>query len=400
MRLALAATAFIAFASAVPGAAAEAKGDYRTLVILATWGPEPFPAAEVRGVVFGGADSFLRRSSFGQVSLSGDVTPWLRAFPSSPVCPAAEHERIAPALADPMQSAARTAGYDPASYERVVYVHPRMSCPWNAVGVRREVLLNGVLSPWVVVHELGHTFELAHAYGTACDANGCRHDEYGDPLSPMGRGFLDFSAYEKVKLGWIPDVPRTERAGRYVVGRPDVAGAAPHALVVPTGGGEYWLEHRDGLAVRRVERDVPDDDLEAPTRFVRSPDTGPDVVAPGGTFRLPRVFSVAYAPAADGRAVLELVWLDRARPLRPTLLAPARRVRAGRPLRVAWRPAPDPESGVAFCTVAVDRRQAFRGVATSTTVGALRRGRHTLSVTCTDRAGNRGPAATRVVTAR
>jgi hypothetical protein len=384
---------------------AAARGNYRTLVILATWGPEPFPREDVRRTVFDESDTFLRRSSFGQVSLSGDVTTWLPAFTSEPTCPAAEHERVAPALADPMQRAARAAGFEPDSYARLVYVHPRMQCPWNAVGVRREVLLNGVLSPWVVVHELGHTFELAHAYGTACDANGCRHDEYGDPFSPMGRGLVDFSAYEKVKLGWIPNPGRFDARGRYELGRPDVAAARPHALVVPTGSGDYWFEQRldvspPGLAVRRVEPDVPDDDLEAPTRFVRDPQTGADVVRSGGTFRQPGVFQVVYEAQADGSAILEFWWADTNRPARPKLVAPGRRVRAGRPIRIAWRPTPDRGSGIRFCTLTVDRQIVSSNDAISVTVPALRRGRHGITVTCTDRAGNRSLPVERIVTAR
>jgi hypothetical protein len=358
--------------------------------------------------VFDDADEFYRRSSFGQVSVSGDVTPWLNAYPTRPTCPQPEHERVAPGLADPPQAAARAAGFDPASYARLIYVlPPRVDCPFNAVGVRREVLLNGILSPWAVVHELGHTFELAHAYGTACDATTCRHDEYGDPFSPMGRGFVDFSTYEKVKLGWIADVPRAERPATYVVGRPDVLTLAPHALVIPTGAGDYWLEQRldvaaGGLAARRVEPDIPDDDLEAPTRFMRDEHpTGSDIVTAGRQYRVPNVFSVTYRPTPDGRAMLDFAWTDRSPPAPPTLLAPGRRVRAGRRVRVAWRATPDLGSGVEFCTLSADRRivSPMKNTATSTTIPRFRRGRHTVSITCTDRAGNRSRAATRRVQA-
>jgi Gametolysin peptidase M11 len=50
------------------------------------------------------------------------------------------------------------------------------------------------------VHELGHTYGLAHAGASECPL--CPILEQGDPFSPMGSGFVDFSAYEKHLLGW------------------------------------------------------------------------------------------------------------------------------------------------------------------------------------------------------
>jgi Gametolysin peptidase M11 len=357
----------------------------------------------VRRIVFDEAAPFLRRSSFDRVSIHGDVTPWVRAYgDAAPVCPPPVHERVAPGLADPPTEAAVRAGYTPSSYERVIYVVPRIECPFLAVGVNREVLLNGVLSPWHVVHELGHTFGLAHAYGTRCTtANVCTHDEYGDPFSPMGRGLVDFSAYEKLAMGWIRDVVRAARTGTYHVGRPDVLAAAPHALVVATGRGEYWLEQRldvspPGLAVRLVEPDVPDDDLAPPTRFQHDPArTGKEVVGAGEVFRVPATFSVAYEALADGTADLRFTWTDRVRPSRPAVSAP-KTVRVGRLFRVAWRTV-ERGSGVASCTVAVDNRIAasVEGGVTQASVSVATPGARRLGVACTDRAGNRSRVSLR-----
>jgi hypothetical protein len=397
----LVAAGVIALALSAPGAAADSTGDHRVLVLLATWGPQPWHVEDVRRTVFDEAGAFLRKSSFGLLTIRGDITPWLDAYPQRPACPEPLHERVAPGLSEGPLEAARSAGYTPSTYDRVVYVVPRTECEWNAVGVGREVLLNGLLSAWLVVHELGHTYGLAHARGTRCTGSVCRGDEYGDPFSPMGRGLVDFSSYEKLAMGWIRDVVRAGRAGTYRVGRPDVLAAAPHALVVPTGSGEYWLEQRldvvpPGLAVRLVEPDVPDDDLAPPTRFQRDPArTGKEVVGVGEVFRVPGTFSVAYAPLADGSADLRFAWTDRARPSRPVVAAP-RTVRAGRPFRVAWRTA-DGGSGVAFCTVAVDNRLAARveGMTTTATVSVATRGARRLGVACTDRAGNRSRVSVR-----
>jgi gametolysin peptidase M11 len=379
---------------AVPGAPAQSTGDLRVLVILATWGPQPWTAEDVHGVVFEEANAFLRRSSFGQVSLHGDVTPWVAAYPDRPACPQPVHERVAPALSDPPTQAATRAGYAPSTYDRVIYVLPQIECPWLAVGVNREVLLNGVLSPWHVVHELGHTFGLAHAHGLRCNsAGGCVTDEYGDPFSPMGRGLVDFSAYEKLTMGWIREVARASKTGTYRVGRPDVLTAAPHALVVATGRGEYWLEQRldvdpARLAVRVIEPDIPDDDLAPPTRFV------PDLVRAGESFILSGAFSVRYVRMDDSRAELVFRWIDRTRPTRPALRAPAR-VRVGQAFRVSWT-SKDTGSGLAFCGVRVDgrRRERIEG-GLRATVAPLQPGRHMIAVSCTDRAGNESRAGVR-----
>jgi hypothetical protein len=396
-RLALAAAVGFLVAG-VANAGGDAKGEQRALAILATWGPEPWSPDDVR-VAVEEADAFLRRSSLGQLSVRTTLTPWLVAYPGQPACPPPVHERLAPALADPPLAAARRAGFDPDAYERVIYVVPRMGCQWFGIGAGRDVMLNGSLSGWLVVHELGHTYGLAHADG--------------DPFSPMaqtqrviGESHVDFSAYEKHVLGWITDVARAERPGAYTIGRPDVLAAAPHALVVPTASTEYWLEQRlglpdPGLAVRFLDADDPDDGLARSPRFVHGPvRLGRNTVAAGERFAVPGVFSVRYTPAADGRATLTFAWTDKVRPARPVLVAPRRRVVANRPFTVVWKPPREMGSGVASCSVKVDGRVAAREeTGRSVTVAGVRRGRHRIAVSCTDRAGNTSRAAVRPIIA-
>jgi hypothetical protein len=380
-------------AIATPASSASVIGSHRVLVMLATWGPEPWTRAEVEQAVADG-DAFLRKSSFQQLSLRATVTPWLRGYQGPPTCPPPVHERVAPALTDGPRAAAEAAGYRVDSYDRLVYVVPQMDCSWRGVGAGREVMLNGILSAWAIVHELGHTYGLAHAHGRICQNGGCRKEEYGDPFSPMGHGLVDFSAYEKLFFGWIRDVARTTRPGSYEIGRSDDTGAAPHAFVITAGAGEYWFEQRldvetPGLAIRMIEPDVPDDDLEPPTLFIDDP-SGRDrpTVEAGETFRVPGAFSVQYTQTSNGRARLAFLWLDRGRPRTPRVVAPGR-ARAGRQLRISWTSA-DPGSGVASCTLSVDRRPVTTSDGNgSATVGPLRQGLHMVSVVCRDRAGNR-----------
>jgi hypothetical protein len=57
-------------------------------------------------------------------------------------------------------------------------------------------------------------------------------------------------------------------------------------------------------------------------------------------------------------------------------------------VRVTWA-STDAGSGIAVCTLSVDRRVVTRGEAIGRfTIGRLKRGQHKISVTCVDRAGN------------
>lgn len=384
----IAALAAVLVPASAAGPAA-AVGEQSVLVVLATWEGERewWPRADVVAALHE-ADAFLRKSSFQQLRLNGTVTEWLRGYPGIPDCPAAEHERIPLALTDGPDAAARAAGFRPESYDRVVYIIPRIGCQWLGVGVGRQVMLNGTMNAWGIVHELGHTYGLAHARGRECQT--CRSNEYGDPFSPMGQGLVDFSVFEKVHLGWLSDVARAPGPGRYAIGRPDVPAAKPHAVVFSSGAGEYWFEQRldverPGLVVRKIEPDVPDDDLTPPTMFI-----GPTVPT-NGTFRVPGAFAVTYRAAS-----LEFTWIDRTRPRAARVVAP-RNVPLGRAVRVTWA-ASDAGSGIASCALSVDRKVAARGDAKGAfTLTRLQRGTHTVSVVCVDRAGNASRPAVRRV---
>jgi hypothetical protein len=378
--------AMAAFFVPISGAAPVAViGEQRALVLLATWGPEPWTRPEVERA-FSDADAFIRKSSFGQLGLQGTVTRWLRGYDAPPDCPAPEHERIPPALTNGPDAAAEAAGFRISSYDRVVYIVPRIDCPWLGVGVARQVMLNGTMNTWGIVHELGHTYGLAHARGKKCPT--CPTEEYGDPFSPMGHGLVDFSAYEKLALGWIQEVERAAGPGRYTIG---------HALVVRAAH-EYWFEQRlevdpPGLAVRRIEPDVPDDDLTPPTLFLDDPlGRGRSTIALGETFRVPGAFSIAYGAPAS----LEFAWIDRTRPKAPSVSLP-RLVARGKSVRVTWA-STDAGSGIAACTLSVDRRVAARGEAKgSFTIRRLKAGQHIVAVVCVDRAGNASrPAVKRI----
>jgi Gametolysin peptidase M11 len=348
----------------------EANGDVSVLVIRATWGPSPNP-----GDTYAGAEAFYRRASFGRLRLSIDLTPWLRAY-SEPLCPReASSTSIFGALGDRAQTAAREAGYDLSQYRRVAYIVPEQLCPIGGIGAGREVFLaqeGGALDYLTLVHELGHTFGLPHANGSSC-ARGCRVVEYGDPLSVMGSGATDFTALEKLKLGWISGVRRVDRSATYTVGDIDQPSSSPQALVVPTAVGEYWIEHRAAEPRHVVVRIVKPNSALHPVYlrsiFLRNAE---------GRYTAKGVFSVT--------SQFEFRWLDRKRPTTP-------RARALDHAVLSWSRSSDAGSGIAGYRITIDGKLFATTTRLNTALPLLPEGGHRLTVVAFDRAGNRSRPA-------
>ena len=235
-------------ATAIAGAQAPVVGELDVLVIRATWGPTTGTDEEAR-TALAEATRFFARASYGKLDVQFELTPWLRVYPSTAICPMREDEEDETRSAlGPISRLARAgaaaAGYDVSRYARVVFLLPERVCGLPGLGVRREVLLAvpGGVDYTGVVHELGHTFGLPHAGAATCVR--CRVAEYGDGLSPMGRGFSDFSTWEKSQLGWLADLTVARRSGTYTIADADQPSATPQALVVPTRAGEFWIEYR------------------------------------------------------------------------------------------------------------------------------------------------------------
>jgi hypothetical protein len=384
-------------------------GPQRILVALVTWGPEPFSRDEVRRIVFDQVDAFYRTTSYGKASLTGSVTPWLRAFDGRAGCniPAAKASAGAAAL---------VAGFDPAKYDRVVYVHPDAGCPWSGLTQAATVFLNGAVTPYLVAHELGHSFGLGHANLTDCKRHGCGALEYGDPYDTMGVGFGDFSAKAKFELGWLTGVTRAAKTGSYEIGaieRPSTA----QAFVVTTANDQYWIEYRSEPA--RNDEGVQTAGAGVIVRVSPSPDLHdfgsssiPNLLLgnPTGRHRpelrrgerlaIPGVFAVTVLSSSRARARVRFSWKDATAPRAARFTAA---VVAGR-VQVTLESARETGSGVAHYDITLDRG-APRSFGTDATdepvqVGRPLPGTHTVKVVVVDRAGNRSAAVVRRVRVR
>jgi hypothetical protein len=382
-------------------------GAQRVLVVLATWGPQPFTRDEVQHVVFDEADAFYRESSYGKAWLTGMVTPWLQAFDGgSPGC-------SLPLIRTAGAAAARTAGYDPGAYERVIYIHPSVDCPWSGVTQANTIFLDGTLSRKLVAHELGHAFGLPHANSTSCRRAGCPAIEYGDPYDTMGGGTGDFSAYAKFSLGWLTRIARPAASGVFQLEPIERPSSGPQAFVVTTARDQYWIEYRAvpqpsdrgdspraGLIVHvSPSPDLDRSSIDAMMNVLVDNPAGrkrPELRR-GDRFGRNGAFSLTTLEAAPGKARFRFRWTDSVAPRRPRFTAD---VVAGK-LRVTLESAADTGSGLARYRVVVDARppQGLTGDATEepVVVGKPLPGTHTVTVVAIDRAGNRSAPSVRHV---
>jgi hypothetical protein len=299
--------AVVALLAAVvlPSAGAAPKANQRVLVVLASTGAKPYPVADVQRA-FAEANEFLQRSSFGQVRVEADVTPWLTGLTARPSC-GASTTTVDSIFAPARQEAAR-AGFDPARYDTVVYELPDARCGFFGATYGHQVMLTREPTVELLAHELGHTFGLGHAMAADCiDWLRCSLLDTGDPFSPMGSGALDYSAYEKALLGWLPAQPHITVPKRYVLVPPTSRSRLPQALVVDTARGTWWIEYRvqpfRGLVFRFVDAEshsapyAPSAILVLrPTKHAR-----PWIVK-GETYRIPFSFRVTLTSATAKQA--------------------------------------------------------------------------------------------------
>jgi len=401
--VALVALSLAVVPAAQPAYGGHVLGPQRILVALVTWGPQPLARGDVQTIVFDQVDAFYRSMSYGKVSLTGTVTPWLRAFDGPVHC-------NLPLVRSSGLAAAAAAGYDPAKFDRVVFVHPEQDCPWSGVTQAATVFLNGVVTTHLVAHELGHSFGLGHANLTDCKRHGCGALEYGDPYDTMGIGSGDFSAKAKFDLGWLTNVSRAARNGVYRLAPIERPSKLPQALVLTTANDQYWIEYRGRAAQNDdgqqtagagvVIRVSPSPDLNdfgstgIPNLLLSNPDGRhrPDL-AHGDRFVDAGAFRLTVLQASDGRARLRFRWTDATAPRTPRFTAA---LVAGR-VQVMLDSAHESGSGVLRYDITLDRRAPL-SVRTDATdepvqIGKPLPGTHTVKVVVFDRAGNRSPAA-------
>ena len=147
---------------------------------------------------------------------------------------------------------------------------------------------------------------------------------------------------------------------------------APHALVVPTAAGEYWIEHRATAPREVIVRVVKPNDVLHPV-YLRSV-----FLARAPRYVSKNVFSVT--PQFQFR------WLDRKRPTIP-------RARALDNTILSWARSADAGSGVAGYRITIDGKLFTTTTSLNAVLPFLSHGGHRLTVVALDRAGNRSRPA-------
>jgi hypothetical protein len=376
------------------------SGDLRVLYALVTWGPTPFTQKDAERVA-AETDSFFSASSGGRLTVTSAVV--------GPISlPRAVFDSCDATVLRDASPPATFVGYD-----RIVFVGPFVgTCNFAGEANPTEVLLNGRLFMALAAHELAHTLELGHASLWDCVGRTCTIDEYGNEFSIMGSGRGDLNAYEKSALEWLTGVLSPDGRATYELGPVEDQTTLPQALVVTTAASEFWFESRSrttpafvggseqpaGVAV--VAGPVVEGEPSPYPRtnlLLPNPDgNGRHAYVAGESFVDRGVFRVVVERHAPEAAALRFEWLDRAAPARPRLTV---RAQARGRAHLTWDSSVERGSGVDVYRVLVDGRVVRtlrQGVPFSGWRATLwlARGWHRIAVIATDRAGNRGRAAT------
>jgi len=294
-------------AVALPSAGAAPKANESVLVVLASTGSKPYSIADIQRA-FAQTNAFMLRASFGQVHLSADVTPWLTGLTSKPGCGALDGT-IDSVLA-PARKEAAGAGFDTSHYDTVVYELPDARCGFFGATFGHQIMLTREPTVELLAHELGHSFGLGHAMGANCiDYLRCSLQDTGDTLSPMGSGSLDYSAYEKALLGWIPPQPHVTSPRSYALAPPTSRTKLAQALIVDTAGGTWWIEYRAqpfrGLLFRYVDAENHSAPYSPSAILILRPTKkARPYIVQGETYRIPSSWRVTLTKVSAKQATV------------------------------------------------------------------------------------------------
>lgn len=242
----------------------EAPITRRVALLLLAFSDRALPpaSADAARAVLTNVAGFFRETSYGQLSLEGDVFGEFALPMSATVCDPFR-------LAEEAHAAAAAAGIALSAYAHWVYVFPKNACSWWGLGtlggMPSSAWINGTLAFDVLAHEVGHGLGLSHSHALDCGwvalAETCQVLEYGDTLDVMGMGSGHLSAVQKEQLGWLSEgagILRVTEEGTFRVAPYQVGGDGPKALKIFRSAGPepgstvwYYVEYRPPLGFDR-----------------------------------------------------------------------------------------------------------------------------------------------------
>ena len=314
----------------------------QVLVARLTWGPQPFSDGDVDAAMRSVAD-FYSTASLGQLNVAYQRTPWLNVLSNAPPCLQPADVLALPSL---LTSKTEQAGYDVASYDRVVFVLPSASCAFLGIYNSAGITLNGTVNAGVVIHEIGHSLGMGHAGEFDCrytPRRFCLAVNSGDIWDVMGAGgdieiggqpIGDFGALQKARAGWITSYRCVTKPGTYGLASLERDTTTAQALVVQNGPFEYWIDHREptgndaylatnsrkdvttGFEVHRFRGNpftIPPGQVP-PDYLMPIGKTNRAFTPPGSTFTVPNVFSATALSRKAGLMTVRIRWLGHAKP--------------------------------------------------------------------------------------
>ena len=243
-----------------PPAATQSTG-YKTHLLMRVAFPEALKGSvtEKEGYDLGkNVQDWFLDTSFGAMTFATTVTPLL-ILPRTETWYKDQDTGSAYEVLNDARVAAKAAGFDPANFnfDTVIYTGTPGGFGGQAYVGGKGCWLKSGTSTGVACHEYGHNFGLWHAnfWSTTNGSviGGGTHVEYGDSFDTMGSasaGDLQFNAYEKNVLNWMPTavVGDAATSGTYRIYQMDQIRQDPrlrYALKIRKDSDrDYWVDLR------------------------------------------------------------------------------------------------------------------------------------------------------------
>lgn len=221
---------------------------------------EPWTKSFVRGLYFTNTKSvaaYFSEVSNSSMTITGDVFGYFTITAKTTSCNYGDWATTA-------RQMATASGINLSSYDHVVHAFGKVSaCPWGGMAqvYGKYNWINGSMTPFVTMHELGHNLGAHHASTMTCSSGGsrvpmsgnCSVSEYGDPFDLMGQdasgGNLQrhLQTWHRRQLGYLgsSDQQTVTKNGHYSVSTAQVSGGLPRILRIARNSSQfYYLEFR------------------------------------------------------------------------------------------------------------------------------------------------------------